>query len=148
MLVKLQPGASFVASGDFASDYGGSVAESIRMPQEKGAVYKGDLLKIELPEGMTTAQAMVAMAKDPRVVYAAPNEILHIPDVRETSAETLAALQNQGGQGQPVLNEGPQFLPKDLSPNLWGMHNTGQNGGKVDTDIDAPEAWAITTGER
>jgi len=28
----------------------------------------------------------------------------------------------------------------------WGMHNTGQTGGTPDADIDAPEAWDITTG--
>ncbi len=30
--------------------------------------------------------------------------------------------------------------------NLWGMHNTGQTGGTVDADIDAPEAWDVFTG--
>ncbi|UCC31508.1 MAG: S8 family serine peptidase [Phycisphaerales bacterium] len=29
---------------------------------------------------------------------------------------------------------------------LWGLHNTGQTGGLPDADIDAPEAWDITTG--
>jgi len=29
---------------------------------------------------------------------------------------------------------------------LWGLHNTGQSGGTVDADIDAPEAWDISTG--
>jgi subtilisin-like proprotein convertase family protein len=29
---------------------------------------------------------------------------------------------------------------------LWGLHNTGQTGGTSDADIDAPEAWDITTG--
>ena len=29
---------------------------------------------------------------------------------------------------------------------LWGMHNTGQTGGSDDADIDAPEAWDISTG--
>jgi subtilisin family serine protease len=29
---------------------------------------------------------------------------------------------------------------------LWGMHNTGQSGGTVDADIDAPEAWDKFTG--
>ncbi len=29
---------------------------------------------------------------------------------------------------------------------LWGMHNTGQSGGTVDADIDAPEAWDTTKG--
>jgi subtilisin family serine protease len=28
----------------------------------------------------------------------------------------------------------------------WGLDNTGQTGGKDDADIDAPEAWEITTG--
>jgi thermitase len=28
----------------------------------------------------------------------------------------------------------------------WGLHNTGQSGGEPDADIDAPEAWNITTG--
>ncbi|HOW80542.1 MAG TPA: S8 family serine peptidase, partial [Verrucomicrobiota bacterium] len=40
----------------------------------------------------------------------------------------------------------------DATPNdtnyssLWGMHNSGQTGGTADADIDAPEAWDITTG--
>jgi len=29
---------------------------------------------------------------------------------------------------------------------LWGMHNTGQTGGTADADIDAVEAWDVTTG--
>ena len=29
---------------------------------------------------------------------------------------------------------------------LWGLNNTGQTGGTIDADIDAPEAWNITTG--
>jgi len=28
----------------------------------------------------------------------------------------------------------------------WDMNNTGQSGGTVDADIDAPEAWDIATG--
>lgn len=28
----------------------------------------------------------------------------------------------------------------------WGLNNYGQDGGKFDADIDAPEAWQITTG--
>ncbi len=29
----------------------------------------------------------------------------------------------------------------------WAMHNTGQSGGVADADIDAPEAWAVHTGD-
>lgn len=39
-------------------------------------------------------------------------------------------------------------LPNDPSiPMLWGLDNTGQGGGTPDADIDAPEAWDITTGD-
>ncbi|MDA8775481.1 S8 family serine peptidase [Opitutales bacterium] len=31
---------------------------------------------------------------------------------------------------------------------LWGMNNEGQTGGTKDKDIDAPEAWEITTGSK
>src|SRR5690606_18690709 len=31
---------------------------------------------------------------------------------------------------------------------LYGLHNTGQNAGTAGADIDAPEAWQLTTGSR
>ncbi|MHC4574805.1 MAG: S8 family serine peptidase [Planctomycetota bacterium] len=41
-----------------------------------------------------------------------------------------------------------QTIPNDTRfGDLWGMHNTGQFGGTPDADIDAPEAWDITTGD-
>jgi serine protease len=37
----------------------------------------------------------------------------------------------------------PLDLPDDVFfGDQWALHNTGQNGGIVDADIDAPEAWA------
>ncbi len=30
---------------------------------------------------------------------------------------------------------------------LWGLHNTGQDGGTSDADIDAPEGWDVAFGE-
>ncbi len=40
-------------------------------------------------------------------------------------------------------------IPRDPKFNqLWGLHNTGQSGGKVDADIDALEAWGIQTGNQ
>ena len=37
--------------------------------------------------------------------------------------------------------------PNDTNfSSLWGMHNTGQTGGTADADIDAPEAWNVSTG--
>lgn len=38
-------------------------------------------------------------------------------------------------------------VPNDAHfPDMWDMDNTGQGGGTPDADIDAPEAWDITTG--
>ncbi|MEE8452775.1 MAG: S8 family serine peptidase [Thermoguttaceae bacterium] len=40
-----------------------------------------------------------------------------------------------------------QMTPNDASySQLWGLNNTGQSGGTADADIDAPEAWDISTG--
>jgi len=36
--------------------------------------------------------------------------------------------------------------PQYADGSLWGLHNTGQAGGIVDADIDAPEAWELETG--
>mgnify|MGYP003307638406 FL=1 len=40
-----------------------------------------------------------------------------------------------------------QTFPDDNQFSVqWDKHNTGQSGGTPDADIDAPEAWDITTG--
>lgn len=50
---------------------------------------------------------------------------------------------------------GPDFIQRHCAittpndpdfPQLWGLHNTAQSSGTNDADIDAPEAWSITTG--
>lgn len=65
--------------------------------------------------------------------------------VEELESRTLltggvATIQGSVVQVQAVVPNDGYF--KDL----WGMNNTGQNGGKVDADIDAPEAWQISQG--
>lgn len=37
-------------------------------------------------------------------------------------------------------------FPDDLNDHQDNLHNTGQRGGTVDADIDAPEAWDISVG--
>ncbi|HJY62628.1 MAG TPA: S8 family serine peptidase [Ignavibacteria bacterium] len=41
----------------------------------------------------------------------------------------------------------PPLMPNDqfFASNQWALHNTGQTGGTPDADIDAPEAWDLTT---
>ena len=48
---------------------------------------------------------------------------------------------------EPNFVQSFQALPGDGNfSRLWGLNNTGQTGGSADSDIDAPEAWNITTG--
>jgi subtilisin family serine protease len=40
-----------------------------------------------------------------------------------------------------------QTFPDDPQfPSQWNLHNTGQTGGAFDADIDAPEAWDLSSG--
>jgi len=67
---------------------------------------------------MSVKDALAALRSDPAVLYAEPDYIV-----------SASAIPND-----------PRF------DELWGMHNTGQNGGVDDADIDAPEAWDISIG--
>lgn len=124
VIVKLKPNTSLESMNDFASDYNAGLAYKFDIPDSIYKSFGGDLMLLNLPEGMTTAQAMAAMSKDSRVQYAASNDRLQ------------------------ALDQAAQVLPDDtLLEKMWGLHNTGQDGGKADADIDAPEAWIITTGK-
>ncbi|MFO1492544.1 MAG: S8 family serine peptidase [Kiritimatiellia bacterium] len=61
---------------------------------------------------------------------------------------TLAKLRAGGAyeyvEYDPVITlEAQPDDPLFLAGDLWGLHNTSQNGGVADADIDAPEAWDI-----
>ena len=78
---------------------------------------------VKLPEGVDVDEALELYISDPDVEHAEPNYIV--------SAGVT--------------------LPDDTEFNrLWGLDNTGQNvngiNGTSDADIDAPEAWDVTTG--
>jgi subtilisin family serine protease len=76
------------------------------------------LEQVRLPPGMSVEAAVRAYAGDPDVLYAEPNYL-----VQEAA------------------------IPNDpLFGTMWDLHNAGQEGGTPDADIDAPEAWDLTTG--
>src|SRR5687767_901603 len=54
-------------------------------------------------------------------------------------AKAVGALIEQL-EGRLLLTNDPSYGQQ------WALENMGQNGGRVDADIDAPEAWGITTG--
>jgi len=68
--------------------------------------------------------------------------------------DVIAAIQKLKNDGNVAYAE-PDYIVKAIStPNdphyalLYAMHNTGQTGGRVDADIDAPEAWDKHRGNR
>jgi len=83
----------------------------------------GGLQLVRLAAGMSVAQAVRLYRRNPDVLYAEPDYLQYAD-----------ATPNDPSYGQ-----------------LWGMNNTGQSvnggaGGTVDADIDAPEAWNLSTG--
>ena len=69
--------------------------------------------------GVAVLDAVDQYRADPRVEYIEPNYIVRAVE---------------------IIPNDPRF------GELWGLHNTGQSGGTVDADIDAPEAWSLGTG--
>ena len=80
-------------------------------------------------DGISVADAITSLGRDSRVDFVEPNYIVHIEQV--------------AGDKQ-VVNA---VIPNDTRfPDQWGLYNTGQAGGIPDADIDATEAWDVTTG--
>lgn len=69
---------------------------------------------------LSVKQALQKLRNHPAVEYAEPDYIRYAS----------------------VIPDDPDFSQ------LWGLHNTGQTGGVADADIDAPEAWDISTGSK
>ena len=80
------------------------------------------LRRVALDKGVTVERAIAQLEARADVVYAEPNYLVR-----------AAAVPNDSRFGE-----------------LWGLHNTGQRvqgvSGSSDADIDAPEAWNLTTG--
>ncbi len=78
--------------------------------------------------------------------------VFRLRDIKEQDPLTMANAVAESGL---VVWAEPNFIqefthfdtPNDPRfPEQWHLDNTGQGGGAVDADIDAPEAWDITAG--
>lgn len=65
-----------------------------------------------------------------------------------TIARALAAMPGvEFAEPDTVFTGRSLLIPNDpLFAQCWGLRNTGQSGGLLDFDMDAEEAWDITTG--
>lgn len=76
-----------------------------------------------LPPGLDVERAVRVVSANPNIRYAEPNYIV--------SADQLPSSPND-----------------EYRSDLWAMHNLGQSGGTSNADINAPEAWQISTGSQ
>jgi len=101
------------------------LADTLGFTPDGKPVYLCDLsevYKIRLPEGGNRDSLIRDLTKLAEVVYAEPNGMVQ--------------------PASPVYPNDSLFV----EGYQWGLHNYGQSGGAPDADIDAPEAWEITTG--
>jgi len=123
VLVKLRPSASRSAVGEARSLL---EAKTLRVFPRSGV----ELWQID---AMSAAEAVALFAADPRFEIFEPNAVVSMPPL-----DAGEALEAPGTTA--VFPNDPRFTMH------WNLHNTGQNGGTVDADIDAPEAWDVETG--
>ncbi|UCF44288.1 MAG: S8 family serine peptidase [Planctomycetota bacterium] len=116
LLVRFAPGVNGQAP---------SVAEKEQILSEAGGGtlernYKvvAGLSLVKLAEGLTVEAGLKRFNKVKEILYAEPDYEIYLAG---------------------TFPNDPNF------DDLWGMHNTGQIGGTVDADIDAPEAWDTIT---
>ncbi|MFQ5444138.1 MAG: S8 family serine peptidase, partial [Nitrospinales bacterium] len=117
--------------------------------------YKADLKKLK--EGISTNgtgqikknldKARVKILREHRSVGIT---ILRVMDKTMSIEEICKTLEASGmvEYAEPDYEYQLDLTPDDTFFGLqWNLHNTGQSGGTVDADIDAPEAWDIQTGD-
>ena len=117
VLVNFQPGVTVADIATFYAKHG--LVEKERLGFAPGEAPRLRLAQVKPPGKMTDPDRFIRnLERDLRVEYAELNYIL----------------------STALTPDDPQF------GQLWGLNNTGQSGGTADADIDAPEAWNITTG--
>lgn len=123
LLVKFHPGSGRQqrqAALDKVALHAQHFADNQRGARgQQGLAVFEQLVHVTLRPDISIDDALVALAKDPTVVYAEPN----------AAVQALQSTPND-----------PSFAL------LWGLSNTGQSGGTVGADMHAQEAWTITTG--
>ena len=68
------------------------------------------------------------------------------PAVKVVQFNHYITMRGDTGPNNYSPTDFANFPDDPMFSNQWGLHNTGQSGGTPDADIDAPEAWDISTG--
>jgi subtilisin family serine protease len=138
---------SIPAQHDFTTIAGNASYQPGRLIVRFAQSSSGQLYTLERKNQILSSLGGASIEKEFRIVPGL--SVVQLP-AGVTVEEALPVFNNTDG----ILYAEPDYevtvcstIPDDLRFNeLWGMHNTGQSGGTVDADIDAPEAWDISTG--
>ena len=109
------------------------MVEQFRIPEEMKEAFGGELIRLKLPEGVSTAEGIALLENDEQLAYVTSNDkraASQIPD--DEKAEELWGLQaiqapqawerTTGSRQGPViavLDTGIDANHPDLAPNLW-----------------------------
>ncbi|WP_455205017.1 S8 family serine peptidase, partial [Kaarinaea lacus] len=156
--ITLLTSACFFNVSALAQDASGVASDAV---SDKGARYKrGELLvkfKAHIAEqrsttiGETYGVAQVKAFRRPRKLSSSPIDQWRLIKLKP-GIETKQALENFAQDPDVEAVEYNFVFTADIFPDdskfaeQWALHNTGQTGGTLDADIDAPEAWDTQTG--
>jgi len=98
-----------------------------------------NIYTLRVPEEADILSIVKDYASLPDVVYAEPNYILRSYLIPMNTQQSVPTFINELSSN--VNTNDPDFSKQ------WALNNTGQIGGTPDSDIDAPEAWGIETGD-
>jgi serine protease len=113
-------------------------AEEAKMLQKDLSVIDGKNTKLKIERVLSTSMHIYLFSFD---VFAIEEEKM-LSKIKTHPAVKIAQYNHYVNERNTVPND-PQFSV------MWDMNNDGSNGGAgaiADADIDAPEAWDITTG--
>jgi subtilisin family serine protease len=114
-------------------------------------MFLADQLILKVAPGITEAQLRISLATLGMFLESSIADGVFAVRLKEASLDavpqalkTLAKHPELVGSAEP---DGVGFgggTPNDaLFSQQWGLHNTGQNSGTIDADVDAPEFWDI-----
>ncbi|HYN44928.1 MAG TPA: NosD domain-containing protein [Candidatus Limnocylindrales bacterium] len=120
---------------------------SLRSEHKSGELlvkYTKKLPKKDL-ENFYKSQNMTLIKDYPGIGY----HLIRVDESRLENAMEGLSVSDKFEDAEPNYRVKALKTPNDPRFNeLWGMNNTGQTGGTPDADIDAPQAWDISTGSK
>jgi len=138
-----------------------TVAGAARVGDGVPAGYRTDAVLVAFRENAPLDTRLAAVNRAGLTATGAPGRanrhfaVLRLSDAsrarRVTVPAALAALRADPAVriAEPDYAVRHQAIPNDPDfSKLYGLHNTGQDDGLTDADIDAPEAWEVTTGSK